>query len=315
MNARETSSSTSARITPNPLRLPDERPGPSRRPPSRPVARELRPRRRISHTRRPLRHRMLAELIEERSRQTGEVSFESVSAELYGMAPGDFTAARNARMSEARQSGNTALAGSLKTLRKPTVGAWLSNVLAHERADDLQQLITLGSDLRKGQNRADGELIRTVSKKKQKAIAALVAEAKAIAVRRGQPVSEAAAIDLESTLDAAFSDPEAAATVRAGRLTSALHYSGLGFADAGSDLSVRSSKADRPREPTVAAKRHLESANREADAADADVEKARRAVAVAEKELKRLKTVAAVAARRAADAHKKATAAKKRLER
>jgi hypothetical protein len=241
------------------------------------------------------------------------VSFDSLSAELYCLAPSDFTAARNARASEARKAGDPALAASLKELQKPTVGAWLTNLLAHEQAEDLERLIALGGELRRGRNRAGGEVIRRVSKKKQEAVAKLLIEATSMAKSRGQPVSEAAAIDLEATLDAAFADPKAAESVRSGRLTTGLRYSGLGLTDTGSASPVRAPKAGRSAS-AMAAKRDLESANREAVRADAEAERARRAVALAENDLKRLKTTAALAVRRATDAHKKASAAEKKLK-
>jgi hypothetical protein len=215
-------------------------------------------------------------------------------------------------VSEARKSGDPALAAALKELHKPTVGAWLTNLLARERPEDLERLIALGDELRKGQNRADGEVIRGVSKKKQEAVAKLVFEANSMAKRRQQSVSEAAATDLEATLDAAFADPKAAESVRAGRLSTALRYSGLGLADTGSAPPVRATKADRSASARAVAKRDLEEANREAERADAEAEQARRAVAVAENDLKGLKATAALAVRRAANAHKKASAAKKK---
>ena len=242
-----------------------------------------------------------------------DVNFESVSTELYGLAPNDFTAARNARASEARKAGDAALAASLKGLQKPTVGAWLANLLAQERAEDLERLITLGGELRRGQNRADGKLIRSVSKKKQEAVATLLSEARSMAKNRNQPVSETAAMDLEATLDAAFADHKAAESVRAGRLTTALHYSGLGLADAGSVSPVRSSKRELSGSALAASKRDLELADREAERADAEAEKARHAVFLAEVDLKRLKAAAALAVRRATEAQKRASAARKKV--
>jgi hypothetical protein len=242
------------------------------------------------------------------------VSYESVTDELYRLAPNDFTAARNARVSEARKAGDSVLATSLKELHKPTVGAWLANLLAQERPEELQSLIALGDELRRGQNRADGEMIRRVSKKKQEAVAKLLSEANTMAKRRRHPVSGAAAMDLEATLDAVFADPKAAESVRAGRLTTALRYSGLGLADTASASAVRASKVDNSASAAAAAKRDLEEAEREAQRADAEAEKARRAVALAENELKRLKATAAVAVRRATGAHKRASAAKKRVK-
>jgi hypothetical protein len=242
------------------------------------------------------------------------VSFESVSAELYGLAPNDFTAARNARASEARNDGDTALAASLKELRKPTAGAWLANLLARERTEDLDRLIALGEELRRGENRADGEVIRSVSKKRQDAVAKLLFEANSLAKSRGQSVSEAAAGDLEATLDAVFADPKAAESVRAGRLTTALRYSGLGLTDTGSAPPNRAGKFERPGSVTAAAQRDLELANREAERAEGEAEEARHSVARAEDDLKRLRATAALAVRRASDAHKKASAAKKKVK-
>jgi hypothetical protein len=244
-----------------------------------------------------------------------EMTFESVSDELYGLAPSEFTAARNARASEAREAGETALAASLKELRKPTVGAWLANLLARERAEGLEGLIALGRELRGGQHVADGDVIRRVSRQKQDEIATLVSAAKAMAANRGQSVSEAAAVDLEATLDAAFADPKAAESLRAGRLTAALHYSGFGIADNGETFPVRPSKDQRSAAVISAATRELELANQEAARADAEAEKAKRAVALAENDLKRLKASAAVAVRRATKAHNAASAAQKKVGR
>jgi hypothetical protein len=240
------------------------------------------------------------------------VDLEDVSEELYRLAPRDFTAVRDERVAEARKSGNTKLAASLKRLHKPTVGAWLANLLAHERTEDLEHLIRLGAELRRGHS-ADGELIRRVSKAKQDAIAQLLREAKTMAGHLRQPVSGAAAADLEATLDAAFADSKAAESVRAGRLTTALHYSGLGFGDVGANTFARRPTAKRPGAETAAATRELDLANRDALRADAELDKARDAVVAAEDHLKRLRAEAALAARRAKDAHKRASAANKRV--
>ncbi len=158
-------------------------------------------------------------------------------------------------------------------------------------------------------------MIRRVSKKKHDAVAKLLAEATLMARSRGQPVSEAAAMDLEATLDAAFADPNAAEAVRAGQLTTGLRYSGLGLTDSGSNLPVRTSKVERSGAAMAAAKRELELANREAARADAEVEKTRDAVASAERDLKSLKAAAALAVRRATDARKRAASAKKKVTR
>ena len=248
----------------------------------------------------------------------GCMDLESASRELYGLAPSAFTAARDAKASEARKAGRPELASSLKKLRKPSVGAWLANLLVLEQSRDVDRLIDLGVELRAPKHNLEGEQIRRVSKEKGDAISKLVRDARSKASRMGQPVSAAASQDLEATLEAAFADPQAAEVLRGGRLTSGLHYSGLGIVaqpQTGSLPRTKASTSDRSsrsRADQVAAQRDLERANGDVEQADADVVKARRAVAVAADELKRLKSAEAVAVRRSKEAHDRASAAKKK---
>jgi hypothetical protein len=247
------------------------------------------------------------------------MDLESASQELYGLAPNEFTAARDAKTSEARNAGCQELASSLRRLRKPSVGAWLANLLVLEHARDVERLLALGVELRAPKHHPDGEHIRRVSKEKGDAVAKLVREARSKASRMGQPVSAAALQELEGTLEAAFADPQAAESLRGGRLISGLHYSGLGLAaqpQIGSLPRTKGSASARsPRSGAdqVTAKRDLEKANRGVEQADAEVATARRAVAVAADELKRLKSAEAVAVRRSRKARDKASAAKKKL--
>jgi len=121
------------------------------------------------------------------------------------------------------------------------------------------------------------------------------------------------------TLDAAFADPQAAAELRQGRLTTGLRYSGLGFSaqpDTGPPARAKGSGSARDSTSgaqRIAAKRDLDKANREAEQADAQVEKARHAVKEAAAELTRLKSAESQAVRRAKNAHARAAAAGKKL--
>jgi hypothetical protein len=246
-----------------------------------------------------------------------EVELTSVGEELYGLTPQEFTASRDARVSEARQAGDTAHAASLKKMRKPSVGAWMANMLVRERPADIMHLISLGEELRRS-SLLDGEQIRSVSKKKQDAVAQLLRHGKSIAKRMGQPVSQAAALDLEATLDAAFGDPSAAASLREGCLTTTLRYSGLGFASDGPAGAARRPQVSTTKgkgETAVGlAKSALDLTTRAAEEADDELATAQRAVSAAEVDLKRLRAAAAVADRRATKAHEKAAAARKRLD-
>ena len=243
-----------------------------------------------------------------------------MAEDLYGLKPPEFTAARDARLSEARQDGDKELAASLKQLRKPSVGAWMANMLVRERPADIEHLISLGEELRRS-SLLDGEQIRNVSKKKQDAVTKLLRHATSIAKRAGQSVSQTAAQDLEATLDAAFGDPSAVASLREGCLTSTLTYSGLGFAADGPTGSARATRrspaSNTERKGATAvglAKSALDLTTRAAEEADAELATAQQAVRAAEADLKRLRAAVTVAERRATKAHEKSLTAKRRLD-
>ena len=247
------------------------------------------------------------------------MDLESATQELYGLAPTQFTAARDAKASEARQAGRPELASSLKKLRKPSVGAWLANLLVLEQSSDVERLIDLGRELRAPKRDLEGQQIRRVSREKSDAVAKLVRDARSRASRMGHSVSAAALDELQATLEAAFADPQASESLLGARLSSGLHYSGLGFTEQtqpGSPARTKNSASARhsgSKADQVAAKRNVEKANREAEQADAHVDKARQSVAHAAAELTRLKSAESLAVRRSKEAHARVTAAKKKL--
>jgi hypothetical protein len=247
------------------------------------------------------------------------MDLESTTDELYGMVPTQFTAARNAKASEARTAGLSDVATSLKALRRPSAGAWLANLLVRERSKEIANLIELGDRLRKPGTTQGGDEIRRVSKQRVDTASILIRHATSRASQLGQPASASALEELETTLDAAFADPQAAAQLRQGRLITGLRYSGLGFTaqpDAGSPSRTKGPGSSRPSPSDarqIAAQHELDKADREAEQADAQVEKARQAVKETAAELSRLRSAEAQAVRRSKDAHARATAAKKKL--
>lgn len=161
--------------------------------------------------------------------QDGPVDLDTIAHELYGLKPSEFTSTRDARAAEARREGDKALAADVKKLRRPTTGAWLANLLARERHDQVDRLLDLGASLRQAQEElATGDL-RRLSSERHRLLAELEKEARELGRGQGQSVGDAAAQELAATLEAALADEEAAAALRAGRLTSGLHYSGLGL--------------------------------------------------------------------------------------
>jgi hypothetical protein len=247
------------------------------------------------------------------------MNLEEATHDLYRVAPVEFTAARNAMAAEARQSGHSELASSLKKLRKPSVGAWLANLLALEQPRDVERLVALGTELRAPKRKIEGQQIRRVSKEKTDMVSKLVRDAQAKASEAGQRVSAAATQELESTLEAAFADPQAAESLLGGRLSNGLHYSGLGFSELTATGSSTGTKGSAPpgRARSEAdrdtAERNLERARHEAELADAEVEKVRHAMAKTAEELTRLKSSEALAVRRSKAAHASVTAATKKL--
>ena len=62
----------------------------------------------------------------------------AVVARLYSVVAGGFVTVRSEEVAKARKARDTGLAAAIGKLRKPTVAAWLVNLLAHERPDLVQ---------------------------------------------------------------------------------------------------------------------------------------------------------------------------------
>ena len=152
----------------------------------------------------------------------------SVADELYAADPAEFTATRTEREKQAKAAGDKELAKQIGRLRKPTVTAWLANLLVRERPDSLRPLTELGGQLQRAQQAMRGDAMRELSRQRHKLIYALVQEARSLAADVGQRVTEQVARELEQTLQAALADPDAAETLLAGRLTTALEHTGFG---------------------------------------------------------------------------------------
>ena len=153
----------------------------------------------------------------------------AVAQQLYALPPAGFIAARDCAAAEAKTSGDRELAGRITALRKPTVGAWLVNLLAYERPDQLGELFALGDQLRAAQRALRGDELRELSARRRASVAELSREAGVLGrqagVRANLPLAE-----VEATLTAALADPGVAEEVRAARLTRTVEYTGFGEA-------------------------------------------------------------------------------------
>ncbi|MDE3087212.1 MAG: hypothetical protein KGJ77_10660 [Acidobacteriota bacterium] len=161
------------------------------------------------------------------------MTLDEAADELYRLPLPEFTTTRDARAAEAARAGDRELSAAIKKLRKPTTGAWLANLLAHARPDDVGRLIDLGAALRSAQGRLAGDDLRRLSQQRRELVSGLSAEATRLARDAGTAAGEAAVGELEETLEAALSDEAAAEALRSGRLTARLAHAGLGFGGVG----------------------------------------------------------------------------------
>lgn len=152
-----------------------------------------------------------------------------VVARLYSVPPEEFIAERDVAVGAAKRTGRRDLADRIGKLRKPTIAAWLVNLLSHQRPDLIGELLVLGDELRDAQRELRGEALRELSLRRRATISALAREARELAVAAGRPVRDKLPLaEVEQTLTAALADAYVAGEVRAGTLTRPLDYAGFG---------------------------------------------------------------------------------------
>jgi len=147
-----------------------------------------------------------------------------IADELYALGLGDFTPARDAR---AKSLKGTDLGPRVKALRKPSVAAWVVNLLVRQESDQVEQVLSVGAALREAQAAMSGEELRTLTRQRRQLTAAVTTRARALSREHGQKVTEAVAEQVEATLTAAMVDEGCAAAVRSGLLVTALSATGV----------------------------------------------------------------------------------------
>lgn len=147
--------------------------------------------------------------------------FETVADELYALPRDEFTAVRTERAKEAKPR-QPDLAKRITELRKPTVAAWLVNQVARRHPDEVAQLADLGERLRAAHQKLAGDELRTLSRQRNELIRRLGGRAGGVAGEAGVAYSDVTMRQVEDTFEAAVSNPDCAAEVRAGQLSAAL---------------------------------------------------------------------------------------------
>lgn len=156
----------------------------------------------------------------------GAPPLSEIADELYALPPNEFTPRRDAHASAARAAGDRSAATQITALRKPSTAAWLANQLVRAQPAQIEAFLQLGAGLREAQTKLQGDALRVLSQQRRQLINELVRQARRVAAEQGRPVTDAITRELEQTLEAAVSDPDAGAALAAGRLTTSLTPSG-----------------------------------------------------------------------------------------
>ncbi|MET9269286.1 hypothetical protein [Kribbella sp. NPDC003557] len=159
------------------------------------------------------------------------MDFEEAADAVYAAPAADFIATRNELAKQLKADGDALGSTRLKALRKPTVAAWIANLVARRLPDELDDLLALGDEFREATADLDGERLRELTPKRHQLLDKLSKEAGRLAGEEGQKVSADVGQKLRETLDAALVDPAAGDAVREGRLSSALRHVGFGVVD------------------------------------------------------------------------------------
>lgn len=261
---------------------------------------------------------------------------DETAALLYRTPPREFVAVRDTRVRELKAQGRRALAAEVERLRRPTVAAWLVNLLVADDPELPEQLAELAAQLREAQQQLAGDALRALGQQRQQLVAGLVARARQLA--RGSKPPESALTEVESSLRAALADPDVARDVLSGRLLRAADVSGFGPAPTAVPPSTRpapertrrttgagntrAAGTDRARQRREEEARRRERERQVAEARRAEERRAaeqrleqRRRLRAAEQELKQAEKDRAAAAAAADRAQKALAAAEKDVDR
>ena len=146
------------------------------------------------------------------------MDLREVAADLYGVEPATFVAAR----ATAAAGADRELAKRITALRKPTASAAAVNALTRRDPGLVDGILELGDRMRDAFAARDRDAIRDLSRERQRLLQRAT---------RDLGTSPAVSREVEETLQAAVVDPVAAAAVRSGMLVRALESTGVESVD------------------------------------------------------------------------------------
>jgi hypothetical protein len=172
---------------------------------------------------------------------------------LYSAPPEGFVAARDDAVRAARERGDREFATAAARLRRPTRAAWLANLLARRRPEQLEGLLGLAGSLADAQRTLDGAALRALSSQRRKLVTAMAREAGQLAREAHEPAGDGLIREVAEILEAALADPVVADEVRSGRLTRTVSYTGFGPSTDAGAAPRPAPPAPPPAPPTPAA--------------------------------------------------------------
>ena len=140
------------------------------------------------------------------------MDFDEIADELYALTPAEFTEARDEAAARAHRAGERPLAQQIRALRR----------LTRTHQAETAALLDLGRALRAAQEHLSAPELRDLLSQRHQVVLTLVDQARDDARNDGLHIGDGSTQELEETLQATLADPDAAAALEAGRLTTAL---------------------------------------------------------------------------------------------
>lgn len=227
-------------------------------------------------------------------------TFEEIAAVLYAGPPEDFVSSRKARAEEAADPG---LASAVRSLRKPSVAAWVVNLFAQERAGQLGEALQLARELREAQDDLDAPALAKLGRERRVLTKRLAETAGELAAARGERITPATLEAVEQSISAAFFDPAAAAAVASGRLLRTIAPSSTEDDIRDAVVGDISALESEPTPPTdeLQARRARREAERRVAAAEKEQASAERELTTQDRALQTLRTRAKELTERASE--------------
>ncbi len=102
-----------------------------------------------------------------------------IADELYALPLEEFTLARDAKAKELKADPDgKELPAAVKKLKKPSVAAWVVDLFVRREAEQVEQVIAVGTALREAQEGMDGAELRALTKQRRQLTSAVTQQAR-----------------------------------------------------------------------------------------------------------------------------------------